>query len=154
MGAFFSAMSIPRVGQVHVFYLARLLMLDFVQWRLRSNQTGGAELDVIMENQNLVFSRWQIQCKNSGQATLEDIAKEVGIAQVIKSNIILVVTTGRIGPKAVQFAEQVMRETNLYVALLNGQDLAQLREQPSDIVTILSRQAEGAMKLKRVQLTL
>ena len=25
MGAFFSAMSIPRVGQVHVFYLARLL---------------------------------------------------------------------------------------------------------------------------------
>jgi len=47
-----------------------------------------------------------------------------------------------------------MRETNLYVALLNGQDLAQLREQPSDIVTILSRQAEGAMKLKRVQLTL
>jgi len=136
------------------FYLARLLMLDFVQWRLRSNQTGGAELDVIMENQNLVFSRWQIQCKNSGQATLEDIAKEVGIAQVIKSNIILVVTTGRIGPKAVQFAEQVMRETNLYVALLNGQDLAQLREQPSDIVTILSRQAEGAMKLKRVQLTI
>ena len=25
MGAFFSAMSIPRVGQVHVFYMARLL---------------------------------------------------------------------------------------------------------------------------------
>ncbi|MFT3777569.1 MAG: NUDIX hydrolase [Ottowia sp.] len=25
MGAFFSAMSVPRVGQVHVFYLARLL---------------------------------------------------------------------------------------------------------------------------------
>ena len=29
MGAFFSAMSIPRVGQVHVFYLARLLHARF-----------------------------------------------------------------------------------------------------------------------------
>ena len=29
MGAFFSAMSIPRVGQVHVFYLARLLRERF-----------------------------------------------------------------------------------------------------------------------------
>lgn len=136
------------------FYLARLLMLDFVQWRLRSSQTGGAELDVVMENQNLVFSRWQIQCKNSSQATLEDIAKEVGLAQVIKSNIVLVVTTGKIGAKAVEFAEAVMRETNLYVALLNGQDLAHLQKNPADIVGILSRQAEGAMKLKRSQLVL
>ena len=29
MGPFFSAMSIPRIGQVHVFYLARLLSEHF-----------------------------------------------------------------------------------------------------------------------------
>jgi len=29
MGAFYSAMSIPRIGQVHVFYLARLLSAHF-----------------------------------------------------------------------------------------------------------------------------
>lgn len=136
------------------FYLGRLLMLDFVQWRLRTNKTGGAELDVIMENRNLVFSRWQIQCKNSAKATLEDIAKEVGLAQVIKSNVILIVTTGRIGPAAQHFAETIMRETNLYVALLNGKDLERISASPADIVDVLSRQAEGAMRLKRHQVSI
>ncbi|MDL1879126.1 restriction endonuclease, partial [Cytophagia bacterium CHB2] len=109
------------------FYLGRLLMLDFVQWRVRSSQTGGAEIDVIMEGKNLVFSRWQIQCKNTAQATLDDVAKEVGVAQVIKTNVILIVTTGRIGRAAREFAERVMRETNLYIALLEGNTLRQLR---------------------------
>lgn len=133
------------------FYLGRLLMLDFVQWRVRSSQTGGAEIDVIMEGKNLVFNRWQIQCKNSAQASLDDVAKEVGVAQVIKSNVILIVTTGRIGRVAREFAERVMRETNLYIALLDGNHLRQLRNSPSEIAEILSSQAEGAMKLKRDQ---
>ena len=133
------------------FYLGRLLMLDFVQWRVRGNQTGGAEIDVIMEGKNLVFSRWQIQCKNSAQASLDDVAKEVGVAQVIKSNVILIVTTGRIGRAAREFAEQVMRETNLYIALLDGNHLRLLRDAPIEIADILSVQAEGAMTIKRTQ---
>lgn len=133
------------------FYLGRLLMLDFVQWRVRSSQTGGAEIDVIMEGKNLVFSRWQIQCKNTAQATLDDVAKEVGVAQVIKTNVILIVTTGRIGRAAREFAERVMRETNLYIALLDGNHLRQLRSAPNEITEILSTQAEGAMRLKRDQ---
>lgn len=136
------------------FYLGRLLMLDFVQWRVRSSQTGGAEIDVIMEGKNLVFNRWQIQCKNSAQASLDDVAKEVGVAQVIKSNVILIVTTGRIGRVAREFAERVMRETNLYIALLDGNHLRQLRNSPSEIAEILSSQAEGAMKLKRDQVVI
>lgn len=134
------------------FYLGRMLNLSFVQWRLRSNQTGGAELDVVMEGTNLIFSRWQIQCKNASEASLDDIAKEVGIAQVIKANVILIVTTGRIGRAARQFAEQVMRETNLYVGTLDRNDLQRIRHQPTDIVEILNTQADGAMKLKRSQI--
>ncbi len=136
------------------FYLARLLGLEFVQWRLRSNKTGGAEVDVVMEGAHLIFSRWQIQCKNSKQATLEDIAKEVGLAQVIKANVILVVTTGKIGPAARQFAEQVMRETNLYLALIDGSHLKELRDDPAKIAKIMNTQAEGAMAIKRDQVTL
>lgn len=136
------------------FYLARLLGLEFVQWRLRSNKTGGGEVDVVMEGARLIFSRWQIQCKNSRQATLEDVAKEVGLAQIIKANVILIVTTGRIGPAARQFAEQVMRETNLYVALLGGEHLKELRVSPAKIADIMNTQAEGAMTIKRDQVTL
>lgn len=47
------------------FYLARLLGLEFVQWRLRSNKTGGGEVDVVMEGARLIFSRWQIQCNTA-----------------------------------------------------------------------------------------
>ena len=143
-----------RALEALAFALGRLLDLNFVQWRLRSNQTGGAELDVVMEGSNLIFSRWQIQCKNAKQASLEDIAKEVGIAQVIKGNVIMVVTTGRIGRAARQFAEKVMKETNLYVALLDGKDLEKLRDSPVHIVEVLNEQAEGAMKLKREQIIL
>ena len=133
------------------FYLARLLDLKFVQWRLRSSKTGGGEVDVVMEGTRLVFSRWQIQCKNASQASLDDIAKEVGLAQVIKSNVIFIVTTGRIGPVARQFAEQVMRETNLYVATLDGAQLKQLRDSPAQIVGMMNTQAEGALVIKKGQ---
>ncbi len=59
-------------------------------------KTGGFEVDVIVEGARLVFSRWQIQCKNTpdGKVSLEDIAKEVGLSIQIKSNVILVVRTG------------------------------------------------------------
>ncbi len=137
-----------------VFYLGRLLGLTFVQWRLRSSKTGGAELDVVMESDRLVFSRWQIQCKNSAQATLEDIAKEVGLAQVIKANVILVVCTGRIGPVATQFARKVMEETNLYIALVDGRNLKQLSNSSAEIVDIMNSQASEAMTLKRSQVAL
>jgi len=133
------------------FYFGRLLDLQFVKWRLRSAKTGGAEIDVVMEGDRLVFSRWQIQCKNSSQATLEDIAKEVGIAQVIKGNVILIICTGRIGSAARKFAKQTMKETNLYVALIDGHNLKQLLASPADIVNIMNDQASEAMLIKREQ---
>jgi site-specific DNA-methyltransferase (cytosine-N4-specific) len=133
------------------FYFGRLLDLQFVQWRLRSVKTGGAELDVVMEGDRLVFSRWQIQCKNSSQATLEDIAKEVGVAQVIKGNVILIICTGKIGSAARKFAKQVMKETNLYVALIDGRNLSQLLSSPAQIVNIMNGQASEAMLIKREQ---
>ena len=135
------------------FFLARLLDLHFVQWRLRSAKSGGAEIDVVMESDRLVFSRWQIQCKNASQATLEDIAKEVGIAQVIKGNVVLVVCTGRIGSAARQFANRVMSNTSLYVALLDGSHIRELAKNPASIARIMNAQAHGAMAIKRQQVT-
>ena len=134
------------------FFLARVINLEFVNWRLRSNKTGGAEIDVIMEGTNLIFSRWQIQCKNSKEATLDDVAKEVGLAQIINSNVIMIVTTGRLGSAARKFADQVMRDTNLHVILISGKELQSLRDTPAAIVDILNDQAHGAMQLKRSQI--
>jgi hypothetical protein len=134
------------------FYLGRLIGLQFVQWRLRSKETGGAEIDVIMEGANLIFSRWQIQCKNSAQATLEDIAKEIGLAQIIKTNVIVIVTTGKIGGKARSFAERIMRETNYQVILIHKSHLQRIKNDPTEIADILRSQSEVAMTLKRNQI--
>ena len=72
----------------------RLLGLRFVAWRKRAaDETAHAEVDVLLAGTlGIVPTRWQVQCKNtpSGRVTLEDIAKEVGIAPVTKATVILI----------------------------------------------------------------
>src|SRR5207244_610307 len=70
------------------FKLMRIIDLDYVATRLRGVATGGAEVDVIFESSRLVFSRWQVQCKNTGRVALDDVAKEVGLTHFLKSNVI------------------------------------------------------------------
>ena len=80
------------------FKLMRLVDLTYVATRLRGAATGGAEVDVIFESTRLVFSRWQIQCKNTGRVSLDDVAKEVGLTHLLKSNAVVMVSTGQIEP--------------------------------------------------------
>ena len=93
-----------------------------------------------------------MQCKNSAQATLEDIAKEIGIAQVIRTNVVMIVTTGRIGDKAREFAERTMRDTNYQVILILRNHPKRIKEDPTEITDILHTQSEVAMTLKRGQI--
>jgi hypothetical protein len=134
------------------FYLMRLLGLEFKAWRKRGKKTGGFEVDVIVEGARLVFSRWQIQCKNTpdNSVPLEDIAKEVGLSLQLKSNVILMVTTGRFSRDALIYADDMMRQTPLNIVTLNGQDLRQLSENPLLIVEILNRKARHVMELKNL----
>jgi hypothetical protein len=60
------------------FKLMILLDMKYVATRLRGSATGGAEVDLIFESDKLVYSRWQIQCKNTATVSLDDVAKEVG----------------------------------------------------------------------------
>ena len=69
-----------------VFKIMRLLDMTYVATRLRASQMGGAEVDLVFENARLVFSRWQIQCKNTTRVSLDDVAKEVGLTHFLKSN--------------------------------------------------------------------
>jgi site-specific DNA-methyltransferase (cytosine-N4-specific) len=102
-------------------YLTRLIDLDFKGWRRRSADTGGAEVDVIVEGARLIFSRWQIQAKNSPIVRLDDIAKEVGLSLTfIYSNVVMIVTTGEFTKNAYSYANHVMKTCNLNVILLNG----------------------------------
>lgn len=134
------------------FKLMRLLDMTYVATRLRGTATGGAEVDVIFEASRLVFSRWQVQCKNTARVSLDDVAKEVGLTHFLKSNVIVMVTTGEIGPEARKYANKIMSDSNLCVVMVDGRDIAAVVETPPTIVDIFNREAEQAMKLKALEL--
>ena len=132
------------------FKVMRLLDMTYVATRLRANQTGGAEVDLVFESARLVFSRWQIQCKNTARVALDDVAKEVGLTHFLKSNAIVIVTTGEIGAEARRYANRIMADTNLAVVMLDGRDLASIGENPARIVRAFEREARHAMNLKQL----
>jgi len=138
-----------RALELLAIYFARLLDLEFKGWRLRSADTGGAEVDVIVEGARLIFSRWQIQAKNTKTVRLDDVAKEVGLALTfIYSNVVMLVTTGYFTSDAYSYADHVMKTSNLNVILLDGSEVARLSQNPMEIVTLLNGKAEDAMKVK------
>lgn len=134
------------------FKLMRLIDLEYVTTRLRGDQTGGAEVDLIFESSRLVFTRWQVQCKNTKSVHLDDVAKEVGLAiSLLKSNVVVVITTGEIGREARKYSRKVMKETNLAIVLVNGKDIKKIIKDPTEFIQVLNREARHAMKIKRIE---
>jgi len=132
--------------------LMRLIDLNYVATRLKGSQTGGAEVDVIFESSRLVFSRWQVQCKNTRTVTLDDIAKEVGITHFLKTNVIVIITSGRVGTEARRYANKIMAESNLCVIITDRDDLTSIIKNPPTIISVFNREANHAMKLKALNL--
>ncbi len=134
------------------FKLMRLIDLTYVATRLRGGATGGGEVDLIFESARLVFSRWQIQCKNTARVSLDDVAKEVGLTHFLKSNAIVMVSTGEIGGEARRYANRIMADSNLCIVMMDGRDLALVEARPAAIVDVLVREARHAMDLKKLEL--
>ena len=134
------------------FKLMRLIDLTYVATRLRGSATGGAEVDLIFESARLVFSRWQVQCKNTARVSLDDVAKEVGLTHFLKSNAIVMVSTGEIGGEARRYSNRVMADSNLCIVMLDKSDLALIESSPAAIVDVFNREAHHAMDLKRLDI--
>ncbi|MCA3452595.1 MAG: restriction endonuclease [Rhodobacter sp.] len=134
------------------FKLMRSLAMNYVATRLRATATGGAEVDLVFESARLVFSRWQVQCKNSARVSLDDVAREVGLTHLLKSNVIVLVTTGTVGVEARRYANRVMCDSNLAVVMIERSDLDATAENPAYLVDAFRREAEHAMALKRLEM--
>lgn len=134
------------------FKLMRLLDMKYVATRLRAQVTGGAEADLVFESDRLVYSRWQVQCKNTSRVSLDDVAKEVGLVHLLKSNVIVMVSTGNIGAEARRYANKVMAETNLCIVMIDRTDLNEIRSNPAHIVDAFNREARHAMTLKHLEM--
>lgn len=135
--------------------LCDFLRLRVKKWRLRSADTGGAEVDVIAEGSHLMFSRWQIQCKNTATTDLHDAAKEVGLATVLHSQVIVLITTGRATHDCRTYAERVAKETVHQFIIIDRDDLNTISSAASPanaLVDFLNRVAKATLELKSRQL--
>jgi site-specific DNA-methyltransferase (cytosine-N4-specific) len=130
----------------------RLLDMTYVATRLRAQATGGAEVDLIFQSARLVFSRWQVQCKNTARVSLDDVAKEVGLTHFLKSNVIVIVCTGDIGAEARRYANKILTDSNLCIVMIDGNDLTSIRANPAHIVDVFNREAQHAMTLKKLDI--
>lgn len=129
------------------------LMLDltFAGWRIRGTETGGAEVDVVMDSTGTGFSRWQIQCKNTqNRLRTKHVAKEVGMARMLQSNVILMISRSDVVPDARRYAKKVMATENLTILFLNGDDLEELEESPEHLSASLKRQTQQVHQLKQL----
>jgi hypothetical protein len=133
--------------------LMRLVDLEYRGTRVRGDATGGAEVDLVFESARLVFSRWQVQCKNTAQVRLDDVAKEVGLTHLLKSNVVVIISTGRVGPEARRYATTIMRDCNLCIVMIDREDLDGIVSNPTKIAEVLSREARYAMEIKHIKFT-
>jgi len=131
--------------------LMRSINLKYSSTRLRGTATGGAEVDVIFESngsQQLFFSRWQVQCKNTKRVSLEDVAKEVGLTVQLKSNVIVIITTGTVGESARTYSKSVMSNSGLVIIFIDGNDLQVLKTDLGYMRTLLERETGIAASVK------
>lgn len=126
------------------------------EMRLRSSQTGGAEVDLVAEGAHLHFSRWLVQCKNtpSTPVGVAVIAKELGMATVLRAQVVLIITTGSFAATVVEFAKRATETTAIQVVLLDRRSLQNYRGKgASGLRDELRRYAQLALTSKRQQLS-
>lgn len=131
------------------------LGLDPRHFRLRSEKTAYAEVDLIAEASHLLFSRWTIQCKRYAKSTkvpLSDVAKEVGIAIFSKAHVVVVVTTSDFSRSAKDYAREVALSQHLQFLLIPGTIVdAYLKDGREKLLEFVRANARGVMALKRGQ---
>jgi hypothetical protein len=134
-------------------WMIRLTGLRFTQWRLRSYQsTGGGEVDVLAASDRFVYSRWQIQCKNTKKVDVDVLAKEIGITFVTGADVVMVVTTGQFTRDALQYASRMMEVSRYYMILLQKEDIEAIKEDQTNIIKILDKQARRLFAKKELEL--
>ena len=133
--------------------IARDIGLFPVCFRERSNKTQGAEVDIIANGVHLHYSRWLIQCKNTSTVHVSDIAKEVGMAVVLKAQVIAIVTTGRIGSTVRQYADGLALSSAFQAVLIDGEMLKKYRVAGAEvIIDHLRNNAFKVLKQKEPQI--
>jgi Restriction endonuclease len=135
--------------------IAHDLGLVPLRFRERGIETGGAEVDLIAEGAHLHSSRWLFQCKNTPSSVgVAALAKEVGMALLLRAHVIVLATTGRFAESVNAFAKELSETSYLQAVLLDGKALAAHRLKGAGaLLDFFHREAEQTVQLKRPQIS-
>ena len=132
--------------------LVRDLGLFPVAFRLRGVTTRGAEVDLVADGLHLHYSRWLFQCKNTSTVRVEDIAKEAGMALVLRAHVIVMVTTGTFSRTVTEYANGLAESSPLQAVLLDRKVLGDYRTRGgSAVIDYLRQSAHNVLRLKASQ---
>lgn len=132
-------------------WMIRLTSLRFTKWRSREN--GKGEVDVLAASDRFVYSRWQIQCKNTNKVDIDILAKEIGLTFVTGADVVMVVTTGEFTRDAYQYAYRMMEVSRYYMILLQKDDIEAIKRDKTNIVEILDRKARRVFAKKELDVS-
>lgn len=132
-------------------WMIRLTSLRFTKWRSREN--GKGEVDVLAASDRFVYSRWQIQCKNTAKVDIDVLAKEIGLTFVTGADVVMVVTTGEFTRDAYQYAYRMMDVSRYYMILLQKDDIEAIKKDKTSIVEILDKKARRVFSKKELDIS-
>jgi Restriction endonuclease len=101
----------------------------------------------------LVYSRWQIQCKNTAKVDIDVLAKEIGLTFVTGADVVMVVTTGEFTRDAYQYAYRMMDVSRYYMILLQKDDIEAIKKDKTSIVEILDKKARRVFSKKELDIS-
>jgi hypothetical protein len=138
--------------EAFAIHIMRLLGLRLVGWRKRSLDTAGqTEVDVLMSGMfGGLPALLQVQCKNtpSSNVDLEDIAKEVGIAQLTKATHLLFIANASVPKDAKIYADAISVQTSLPVIVLDNDDFQSIVNSPGRLGSIIAQRSESIVRAK------
>lgn len=122
-------------------------------FRLRASEAGYGEVDLLAEGAHLLFSRWLFQCKAiKSYVDLADLAKEIGMAVLLRAHVVVMVTTGTFSGPVRDHARKAVENTPLQVILIDDRLLRSYRKRGSAVLfEHLQETAATALARKRGQ---
>jgi hypothetical protein len=122
-------------------------------FRLRASEAGYGEVDLLAEGAHLIFSRWLFQCKAiKSSVDLADLAKEIGMAVLLRGHVVVMVTTADFSGPLKDHALKAIENTALQVVLIDGKLIRSYRLRgASALYDHLQATAATTLRRKRSQ---
>lgn len=143
-----------RIAALEALGIKLMLLIDltYMETRPVSRAACCGQVDLIFESARPAFARWQVHCNSASRVELDELAKRVGLVQLLKSNNLVIISNGDIGADARAYANKVMMDSSLCVVMIDSSDLDLIEESAPAIVDVLNREARHTKALKSLSL--